>query len=304
MVRCATEVIVLLTWLGLALAAPNPAPLSTPHVPTVLGISTTTYVSTALFHEGVGHGGACLAVGGKVTGISLANAGCEGITPAQERWVDAGGILGNGVGALATGLPLLLRPPRRGPGHYALWLHTIVNLQQAGGYLMVGPWLPVGDWGTGGVLEGVERPLGWQIGLSALGIGITGATIPLAHHLGKPLFGDDMKAAQRRRRWLTWTPYFVGSSLIVGSSLLNRAGPEFAASAAVANFAGTLFLAYLPIFFAEDAFVPAPKYGRRPLEIERRTGWMVAGAVVAVAAVTVLGPGIGRYPEPHPFLGR
>ncbi len=283
---------------------PETEPLPPPDVPTVLAISAVTYVSAALFHEGLGHAGACALAGGDVIGVSLANAGCDSPSLGVQRWEAAGGILGNGVGALITGIPLVLSPPKRGADYYALWLHTLVNLQQAGGYLLVGPWVPVGDWGTSGVLQGVERPLGWQIGLSALGLGITGATIPLAHHWGKPLFGDDLGASQPRRRWLTWTPWLLGSSLVVSSSLLNRAGPEFAVSAAVANFAGTLFLAYLPIFFAQEAFVPGKPYDRPPLSIRRRNAWLVAGAVAAASAFVVLGPGIGDYPNPHPVFGR
>jgi hypothetical protein len=291
-------------WVVAALAGSAPEPLDVQtDFPTVLSISLATYVSTALLHEGLGHQTGCALQGGQPLGFSTANAGCD---PGGLFFDEVGGALvGNGVGALATGIPLVVAPPtKNGAAYYALWLHTLVNLQQIGGYMMVGAWIPVGDWGPGGALSELDNPLPAQIALSATGLAITAATIPLAHHWGKPLFGDDMVRSQSRRRMLTWTPWLAGSSLIVGSAFLNRAGPEFAATAAFANFAGTLFLAYLPVFFADDVFVPGPKSGKQPLAITRQPVWWVVGGIAAVGAVAAFGPGIGQYPEPHPLAPR
>jgi len=294
--------------LGVALAAqlPDAPPLPDPVAPiqdvqtdfgTVLAISSTVYLTSALLHEGLGHAGACALSGGRAEGFSLANAGCSPHTRGEKA---AGALLGNGVGALATGIPLMVAPPRRnGATYYALWLNTLVNLQQIGGYMMVGAWLPVGDWGTEGVLEG--QSFGAQLAVSLTGLGLTAATIPLAHHWGRPLFGDDLKAAQPRRRLLTWTPWLVGSSLVVGGSLLNRAGPEFAVSAALSTFTGTLALAYMPLFFSDPVFAPKGRSKGAPLAIRRQKGWWVVGGLVAVGAVAAFGPGIGRYPKPHPL---
>jgi hypothetical protein len=293
---------------------PPPTPVSVrdveTNVPTVLAVSAAVYTSAALLHEGFGHQMGCWAAGRRPIGFSTANAGCDPDTPLLDAM--GGALFGNGLGALATGIPLLLEPPKDGATYYAFWLHTLVNVQQIGGYMLVGPWLPVGDWGDAGVLASVRprQRLPWRIGLSAVGLGITAASIPLAHGLGRPLFGDDMKAGQARRRLLTWVPWLAGSSLIVGSALLNRAGPQFAISSGIANFAGTLFLAYLPVFFADDAFAPKRQKTLRSgpptrvLPIRKRPAWWVIGGIAAVGAVLVFGPGVGRYDEPHPFVPR
>ena len=198
---------------------------------------------------------------------------------------------------VSFGASLWAAPPDDGAAHYHLWLQTVVQLQQAGGYLMLGPWVPVGDWGDSGFFRDVDRPIAGKIAVSAAGLALTAGTIPLAHGLGKPLFGGD----RRRLVALTVGPWLGGSALVTAGSLLNRAGPEFAASAAASTFFGTVFLAYLPLLFADPAFEPgAPHVG--PLKpIERKPVWWVVGGVAAVGAVAAFGPGVGRYDQPHPL---
>ncbi|MCA9568633.1 MAG: hypothetical protein KC656_12360 [Myxococcales bacterium] len=281
--------------LGLALAAERPEL----DVPTVLAVSAATYVSAAVLHEGLGHGGGCLLAGGRFTAFSLAVVDCQDTGPGGARFEAGAGVLGGTVGALATGIPLVLGgDDLGGTSRYALWLHTLVNMQQVGGYMMVGPWVGVGDWSDQGVFAGVRRPLPGKIAASATGLAITLASVPLANALGRPLWEGDLG----RKRALTWTPWLVGSSLITFSALANRAGPEFAVSAGVANFAGTLFLAYLPLFFNTPPFDPAAPHSGVPQPVRRSRAWWIAGGLVAVGAVAVLAPGVGRFPEPHPLV--
>jgi hypothetical protein len=162
---------------------------------------------------------------------------------------------------------------------------------------MVGPWLPDGDWGDDGFFRDVERPLLGKVAVSAAGLSLTAATVPLGHGLGKPLFGGD----RRRLTALTVGPWLGGSALVVSGSLLNRAGPSFAASAATANLLGTVFLAYLPLFFSDPAFVPGAPYQGPLKPIRRQPAWWVVGGLSAITAVAVFGPGVGNYPQPHPL---
>lgn len=289
-------------WLwAMAGAADAPEePLET-DLPTVLAVGATAYVAGALIHEGLGHGGACLAVGGRLRGVSLANAGCDGITAGQGRLVAMGGALGNTLMGGASAAWLLARPPSDPATRAFLVLHTAVNLQQAAGYLTVGPWLPVGDWGTGGVLAGVERPFAAQLGLSATGVALSFGSVMLTHHLAQPLWGRGAGESRGRMWALTLAPYLLGSSLVTFSSLANRAGPEFAVSAAVANFAGTLFLAYIPLFFRDEVFRPGSPRDVRPVRRLRSRPWAVIGTLAAVGAVAAFAPGIGSYDRSHPL---
>ncbi len=286
------------------LAAPAAADELETDVPTVLSIAAVTYVGTSLVHEGLGHEGGCLAAGGSPAGLSLAVAGCDGaLSGGGARLVSVGGATANLAvgGGLAAGLALA--PPDDGAAYFALWLGSLVNLYQAGGYLMVGPWVPAGDFGSQGALRGVAEPLPWQLGLSAAGLGLTAGTLFLGNRLAEPLLGADPDERASRQWSLTLGPYLLGSGLVTASSLLGRVGPAYAASAAVATFAGTLFLAYQPLFFSDDFFYPdASKRPARGKPIERRTLWLAAGATAVVLAVGVFGPGVGPFEEPHPFV--
>jgi hypothetical protein len=285
-----------------AAGAPTAGPEAAPAVDlaTAAALGVTVFWGSALVHEGLGHGGACLATGGRVEGVSLANVGCVGSrAPAFEKL--AGPLANVAVGGASAGW-LLARPPRDPVAYSYLWLQSAVHLFQASGYLMVGPWVPVGDMGTGGVLAGVSRPLPAQVALSAAGAGMTFGTVLLSNHLGAPIWGRGAELDRKSRRRMTVLPYTLGGGLITASSIANRAGPEFAASAGVANLAGTLFLAYMPLFFADEVFIPGPAVDGPPRSVRAEKAWLIAGGVVATAAIATFGPGVGPgYPEPHPL---
>lgn len=69
--------------------------------------------------------------------------------------------------------------------------------EQAGGGMMVGPWLSVGDWGDSGVFRDVRRPLAGKIAVTTAGLLLTAATILIRHGLGKPLVGEDRQRLVR-----------------------------------------------------------------------------------------------------------
>jgi hypothetical protein len=281
--------------LALALLLAGPASGEEPlhDVPTVLAIGSTSYLLAAVVHEGVGHETACWATSGDLQGFSLANAGCDPETP----WVSAGGTIANVAVGGAFSLTLALSPPRDANTYAFLWTSAAADLFQAGGYLLVGPWVGAGDWGTGGVLEGAAHPLPWQVGISAAGLGLSAGAVLLTNRLGQPLLGS-----LPRQRRMIWVPYLAGSSLVTAGSLLNRAGPEYAVSAGMANFAGTLFFAYIPLFFHDGFWTPGPAAEGDLLTVHRSPLWWGIGLATAATAVAVLGPGVGDYPTPHPLF--
>jgi hypothetical protein len=272
---------------------------------TLVGASVFVYGATALLHEGVGHGLGCAVGGGTPTGVSLAVAQCDraGMSDGGRRLEKIGGAGVNLLAGSALATSLLLAPPEDGSTYFALWLASVVNLYQTAGYLMVGPWVPPSDFGTEGALLGADPALPAQLGLSALGVGMTAGTLFLGNALAEPLLGDD-PAVRDDRRWMTtMVPWITGATFVTASSLANREGKEGVVAAAMANFAGTLFLAYTPLFFADDTFYPARTAGSRALSIERDPLWIALGAATAVAAVTTFGPGVGSgFENPHPLL--
>lgn len=282
---------------------PKPEAVVETDIPTMVAVGATAYLGAALLHEGLGHLGGCAIGGGTPLGFSVAVAGCTETSPAGHRWESAGGALANLAAGGSFAASLLLAPPKTGPEYFFLWLSAVVNLYQAAGYLMAGPWIPVGDWGSAGFLRDVSPRLPAQIGLSVLGLGLTAGTVFLGNHLAGPLLGGE-PGTRRSRQWTTTLlPYLVGSTLITGSALLTRAGPEFAVTAAISTFVGTLFLAYVPLFFSDDFFYPAESArSGTALSIPRSTAWLVVGSVAVLASIFVFGPGLGAgFQRPHPF---
>ncbi len=270
---------------------------------TVLGIGVTTYFSASMIHEGLGHEGACAIAGGNPNAFSTGVAGCAGdLSAGGERIVAAGGAAANLVVAGGAFGALAIAPPSSGPEYYFLWLTGTVNLYQTAGYLMVGPWFGVGDFGSGAFLKDLQPRLPWQIGLSTAGLAMTFGTLFLSNALAEPLLGGERQTREDRQWTLTLWPYLVGASLITASGALSRLGPEVAISAGAANFAGTLFLAYVPLFFSSDFFYPAVDDSPdRAMPMPRSTPWLVAGAASVILAMGVFGPGVGNFHQPHPL---
>jgi hypothetical protein len=298
-VRVALAVMILLA--GPAVARGQGAEEPETDVLTVGAIGVAVYAGKSLVHEG-GHEVGCLLVGHRPTGFSTAVAGCD----ERTRFGTAAGAGADLVSGAALAGALAAAPPDRGANYYALWLGSTVSLLHGAGYLLVGPWAPSGDFsaaaGSGGVLEGASHPLAWKIGLSSAGLAMTFGTVLVANHLGEPLFGNDEQIRNRRRLLLTLVPYIGGSALITSSAFFNRTGEKkYVVTAALANFGGTLFLAYLPLFFNADLYRPGDRTTEPALAIPRSTPWLITGAGALVVTFAVFGPGIGRFPRAHPL---
>ena len=121
------------------------------HVATLAAIGVLVYVIKNVVHEGLGHGGVCLLVGGEPVAISSAwwDGTYDGVSDWGVRWVAAGGTFANLI--LAGALLALWRPTHRlrsdrSAFGYFIWLLIVANLLSGGGYMMVDP---IGGFGTG-----------------------------------------------------------------------------------------------------------------------------------------------------------
>ena len=87
--------------------------LSLPDLPTVTAIALVAYAASNVLHEAVGHGGACLALGGKPLVLSPVHFECgeQAMSALALRGVAAAGTIVNfTIGALA--LLVFKRPTR------------------------------------------------------------------------------------------------------------------------------------------------------------------------------------------------
>jgi hypothetical protein len=256
---------------------------------TIAAIGMIAYLLANVVHEGLGHGGACLLVGGRPLALSSAwfDGDLAGVSPWGVRVVKAGGTVANLV--VGLGLLGLLRSRRAWSGHwyYFVWLATVVNLFQGGGYLLVSPLANFGDWK--GFILGLEPSIAWKLGLTAIGLAIYAATLFVAVRRLEPLLGRDAGRRKARARWLCWLPYgFAGAFVFSVAAALNPAGKIFMLTSAAAHLGGTAWLVWTPAWInAARPGTPDPA-----LSLARHYGWLAAGGVALILCVFVLGPAI------------
>jgi len=239
-------------------------------------------------HEGIGHGGACLATGGRMAGMSSVHFECDG---GSDIPVAAGGTIMNVVAGLLMHAAMRRVPPGRPHLRYALWLGMTVNLMQAAGYFLFSGVLGIGDWAQ------ILKALGAG-GLARVAMAAAGAVSYLcvmaftARALG-PFLPPERAEAQRTARALTLVPWIAGGVASCVAGALNPVGLVLVAiSAAAASFGGTSGLAWMPDIIGTP-WAPCPATGAPPV-LGRHRGWIGAGIVAAAVLVFVLGPGFPR----------
>jgi hypothetical protein len=252
---------------------------------TIASVAILVYVTGSILHEGVGHGGACLAVGGSPILVSTVNMVCSG----EYRVVMAAGTFMNVVTALVF-FALGRRTSASAPvWKYFFWLGMTVNLFCAAGYFAFSGVGGFGDWAM--FIQGLGSQLAWRIGLTVFGT----VTYLLAAWFSlrelRPLIGSDKDLRYRRAVGLAWTPYFTGGILACIAGAFNPAGLILVVlSAAASTFGGTSGLVWMAEWLKGDTIPPGSE--AEPAPIPRSWGWIVIAAIAACVFVAVLGPGL------------
>jgi len=255
--------------------------------PDLLTIAAIAIVATVIgnfIHEGLGHGGMCVATGGRPLVLSTVHFECS----AETRLVAAGGTLANLIfGTLSWGA--LRAVKQSATWRYLLWLLMTFNLFDAGGYFLFSGIGNIGDWAA--VVAGWQPAWAWRVSLAALGI-VTyfSLFVPLSLRELRPFLGKDRNIRIWRARRLTLVPYLTAGVLSCLAGALNPVGRLLILiSAAAASFGGHSGLAWMwnllhnPRISSSEFQMP---------EIERSRGWMIAGVVLAIGFITGLGPGV------------
>lgn len=254
---------------------------------TLVAIAVVVYALANVAHEGLGHGGACLLVGGRPRLLDAAFFDCgeEALSPSRRCWIAAAGTLVNLACAALAGLGLALAGRRATSGRYFLWLLMTVSLCQGTGYWLFSGLGGIGDWRV--VADFVAPGAPGRIALTVAGVlGYAGAIV-LALRTLSPFLGSD--GLREKRGWaLTLVPYLAGGTLYVAAGALNPEGPVIVAiSAAAASFGGTSALAWMATQLDRVPTATAP-----PFALVRSIPWLAAGALSAIVFIGLLGPGL------------
>jgi hypothetical protein len=263
---------------------PPPREATKPDPLTIAAIAIVASVIADLIHEGLGHGGMCVATGGRPLVLSTVHFECSGDT----RLVAAGGTLANLIaGTLSFGAVRAVK--QSAPWRYFFWLLMTLNLFQVGGYFLFSGIGNIGDWAA--VVAGWEPAWAWRLGLAALGI-VTYffLFVPLSLRELRPFLGKDVKIRVRRARQFTLVPYLTIGLLSCAAGALNPVGPLLILiSAAAASFGGNSGLAWMWNLLYGPR-IPSSEF-QMP-EIERSRGWIIAAVVLAIGFIMGLGPGV------------
>jgi len=259
---------------------------SLPDLLTVTAIALVAYAASNVLHEAVGHGGACVALGGKPIMLSSLHFDCgqEAISALARRGVAAAGTIVNFIaGAIGLVVFKATKPARKPHMAYFLWLFTTLNLLMGAGYFLFAGVGNIGDWAA--VARGTVSPLIWRPAMAVFGAALY---VLLARRSGQwlgALVGSDDRS-MKRSRLLTIPAYIAGGLLFCLSGLFNPVGPILIAiSAAAASFGGASGLLWLTQF-------PRQQRLAEPAELERSYAWIIAGFVASLIFVAILGPGI------------
>ncbi len=251
---------------------------------TIAAIAVVATVITDFIHEGLGHGGMCMATGGQPLVLSTVHFECS----ADTRLVAAGGTLANLIfGALFFVAERAVR--QTASWRYFFWLLMTFNLFDAGGYFLFSGVGNFGDWAV--VVAGWQPAWAWRVGLIALGtVTYFFLFVPLCLRELRPFLGRDDRIRVGRARELTLTPYLTAGILSCVAGALNPVGPLLIlVSAAAASFGGKSGLAWMWTLLHNPRI---PSSELQMCEIERSLRWIVAAVILATMFIAGLGPGV------------
>jgi hypothetical protein len=261
---------------------------------TLAAIGVVAYAVADVVHEGLGHLGACVLLGGGPTELSTMYAAWQGgLSGTAERLAAAGGSLAN-LAAAALAVALLKAGRGRTPAGWCfLWVFAAVNLMQATGYLLFSGLGNVGDWAA--VVRGWRPAWAWRLGLAVAGGASYFLTVRwMIHELAARI---DLPSPARVGEAYAYTlvPYLSGCALFVAAGLTNPAGLAMVAVSALASsLGGTSGFAWGPQLL-HDPDIPSAPGPVEPLTRDWR--WVALAAAVAVAFISVLGPGVRFGPS-------
>jgi hypothetical protein len=254
---------------------------------TVIAIAIMAYAGGNIIHEIIGHCGATYFLGAKCVFISTTDLRIVPELPTWKFRISA--VAGSAANWLVALVCLGLLRAWRQPSpalRYFLWLSICVNLFIPSTYLLVSPIIMFGDWYN--IVFDLPQQFIWRSSLTVAGAVACWFSFRLCRaELGK-LIGFGGRAA-RSIAWALVAPaYVAGGVVTVAAALFSPLAAKWAQLQAVGGtFGVTFWLLLLPLV------VPgAPTPLQHPFMVPRSVGWVVAGALCALAFIGVLGPGI------------
>jgi hypothetical protein len=240
------------------------------------------YAASMMTHEALGHGAYCFALGGHNVMLTAWGEGCSVRPPGIEA-------VGPGVqfgGGLLAWLVLHRLPRGAARLRYFFWLYMVFNLLVSSGYVAFSGVTDFGDAAV--IIAGLNPHIVWRGVLILLGAVVYFLSMRATALEFKRFAGLD--DGSKRLFRLVWIPYVTAGAFACCAGALNRTMGHGTAIglAAASSFGGGLGMLWLPDMqrgMTLSALTPS-------VYLRWSAAWVVAAAVVVVAFLFFIGPGL------------
>lgn len=240
---------------------------------TLAALGVLAMVAAHVAHEAIGHGGACLAVGGEVTRLTSIFFRCQGATPFTDVAGPLGGLT---CGMLALG-GLAVAPAGARRARLFLLLTGAVALFWFFGQMARDAALGVDDWAQ------IAVGSVWRWPLVALGVAGYAVTLGIAISVARSLAAATPGGTRRR----LLVPYGAALVAAVAAGLLWHGDRLGAAKEELL----TMGLAPLGYLWAARVAVRHPQASP---PVARSWPWIAAAVIAFAAFALTQGLGLGR----------
>ena len=256
---------------------------------TIFAIGVISFIIKNVLHEALGHGGACLLVGGTPLVLSSAHFDCDttAVTNAGIRFISAAGTLVNFAASYAFWLAFRRSHSQSSTLRYFYWFLMSGNFFVAAGYPLFSGVIGVGDWIS--VVDGWQPAWLWRVLLSAIGLILYLVGVWFALHEMKTLIGSDPDERLVRAFRLTFFPYLAGATVSSLGAWFNPLGSFVIFTSAAAAFGGNSAFAWMSQMLRTKWF---PERSDERVDIPRNWTWVILAIILAILHIFVLGPGV------------
>jgi hypothetical protein len=245
---------------------------------TLAALGTIAYVGEALLHEAAGHGGMCLATGGRITLLTALYMRCSELTILMVA-------AGPGMNLLVGLLSLLLLQRREaisGIWRYTLWLAFLFNWLVAAGYAMVGAATRFGDWDA--MFAPIRPSWLWRVPLGVGALFFYAMTLRLASRIFVRITGLVQPDLRTRTR-LILLPTGAATLVALAAQLYGQGTGPLGVGLAL----GCTLVPGATLVWAFDGKGAQPG---SPLRIPFSGIWSAAGGLIAAGFILFIGPGL------------
>jgi hypothetical protein len=260
---------------GVSIAISDP---SVDDTPTLIALGVLAFTCADMVHEGLGHGLATLALGGRPVILTTAWFGSSG---SSSRWIPAAGGIANVIVGFLSILASHLLPAPGSRLRYLLILSLAFNLLFATGYPAYSGIALFGDWAT--VISGRSPAWLWRTLLVVFSV--------ISYYLSLRLIAVEIRpfgGSDARLRRITLIPYLAAVVVAGLAGAFNPQGWTTIFTAALPSAGAAAGFTQMDHFRAAHSSEPS----LQAKIITRSAGWIVTSVIVGTFFVLVLGPGI------------